>query len=698
MTTTDTPPGAADDEPRRRHGWALVGEPVGGTTTGAAPTSRRAARLARAGRESVVRVDADDQPWPGDGSVSSRPPSGLPPTARIRGQVLDLDVLAQAGGPPSVPGGLVPPGGVPSPPGTSTEEGRATAPIRRRRPGSLPEAFDVRAAPAVVVPDQATMVLRATPGVSPGGQRRGVRARADGPAAHPVTPPVVSTAPFGALPFAGGPPAGAIERLGAPSSGQVPSGPHGLAHPTEAADDLAVALAVPLPPGDAVAGRPRQGRPEPAAGEGRGSATAGSDTERPGAHPWARGRAHARSGSGSWERAGTRVPAEAVPGGEPRAERGEPPARSDLTTDDQPAGDQTLADRTPGDRGVSDRATGDGALSRRARRRAEGSAVAPQASGRSVPPAGTPVADAPVADAPGHSPAGDDRPGDQAMGHPASGSQSAPQRRSRAGRNLPMAIAVGVGLGAVVLASLLIRKEAFVGVVSVAAVIAVWELASALATKKIAVPVIPLAVGSVGMLVSAFVAGEDGLLVSFALTSFGLLLWRIIDGPEDAARDVAASVFAAAYVPFLAGFAMLMLAAPDGARRIIVFVIVTISSDIGGYTAGVLFGQHPMAPTVSPHKSWEGFAGSALACMVGGTLGVVLLLGGVWWAGPVVGAAAVVTATVGDLSESLLKRDLGIKDMGTLLPGHGGMLDRLDSLLLTAPAVYVLLSLLVPIS
>jgi phosphatidate cytidylyltransferase len=261
-----------------------------------------------------------------------------------------------------------------------------------------------------------------------------------------------------------------------------------------------------------------------------------------------------------------------------------------------------------------------------------------------------------------------------------------------------MAIAVGTGLGLVVLASLLFRKETFVGVVSVAVVIAVWELAEALATKHITVPVIPLAVGSAGMLVSAFVAGEDGLLVSFALTSFGVLLWRIIDGQEEAAaRDVAASVFAAAYVPFLAGFAMLMLAAPDGAQRVIVFIAVTIASDIGGYAAGVLFGQHPMAPTVSPHKSWEGFGGSALVCMLAGTLGVVYLLGGAWWAGPLVGAAAAVTATTGDLSESLLKRDLGIKDMGKLLPGHGGMLDRLDSLLLTAPAVYVLLSLLVPI-
>jgi phosphatidate cytidylyltransferase len=261
-----------------------------------------------------------------------------------------------------------------------------------------------------------------------------------------------------------------------------------------------------------------------------------------------------------------------------------------------------------------------------------------------------------------------------------------------------MAIMVGVGLAVLVLASLLIRKEAFVGVVSVAAVIAVWELAGAFAAKQITVPVIPLAVGAVGMLVSAFVAGEDGLLVSFALTSFGVLLWRIIDGADGAARDVAASVFSAAYVPFLAGFTMLMLAAPDGARRVIVYVLVTVASDIGGYASGVLFGKHPMAPTVSPHKSWEGFAGSAVACMLAGTLGVLFLLHGVWWAGVAAGAAAVGTATIGDLSESLLKRDLGIKDMGNLLPGHGGVLDRIDSLLLTAPVVYVLLSLLVPVA
>jgi phosphatidate cytidylyltransferase len=257
---------------------------------------------------------------------------------------------------------------------------------------------------------------------------------------------------------------------------------------------------------------------------------------------------------------------------------------------------------------------------------------------------------------------------------------------------------VGLGLGVVVLASLLWRKEAFVVLVALAVVTALWELTKALAKKSITVPVVPLGVGAVGMLVSAYIAGEDGLLVSFTLTAFGVLLWRIIDGTQGAARDVAAAVFVAAYVPFLAGFATLMLAASDGAYRVIVFIAVTVANDVGGYAAGVLFGRHPMAPSISPKKSWEGLAGSFALCMLVGAALVGFLLHGSLLAGLAVGAAAAFTATLGDLSESLLKRDLGIKDMGNLLPGHGGIMDRLDSLLLTAPAVALLLALLVPVA
>ncbi len=302
-------------------------------------------------------------------------------------------------------------------------------------------------------------------------------------------------------------------------------------------------------------------------------------------------------------------------------------------------------------------------------------------------------------DAAGTDSAGTDAAGYDAAGYDAAGydegADAAPARPSRAGRNLVAAIAVGVGLGGAAAASLAFRKEAFVALAAAAVVLGVWELAGALSVKHINVPVIPLAVGSIGMLVSAFVAGQEGLVVAFSLTAFGALLWRVLDGVEGAARDVAAAVFTAAYVPFLAGFALLMLAQPDGARRIVVFILVTVASDVGGYAAGVLFGRHPLAPSVSPKKTWEGFAGSAVTCMAAGTVGVAMLLHGRWWVGLAVGAAAVVTATLGDLSESLLKRDLGVKDMGTLLPGHGGLMDRLDSLLPTAPAVYVLLVLFV---
>ena len=266
----------------------------------------------------------------------------------------------------------------------------------------------------------------------------------------------------------------------------------------------------------------------------------------------------------------------------------------------------------------------------------------------------------------------------------------------RAGRNLPAAIAVGVGLAALVLASLFVRKEAFVAVVAVAVVLAVWELAHALRERRLHLPLVPTLVGSTGMLVSAYAAGAEGLVVAFGLTALSVLVWRVLENVDHAARDVAAGVFAAAYVPFLAGFAMLLLRPDDGPLRVVVFILVTVASDIGGYTVGVLAGRHPMAPSVSPKKSWEGLGGSALFCVGFGVLGVVWLLDGPWWAGALVGVATVVTATLGDLAESLLKRDLGIKDMGSLLPGHGGIMDRLDSLLPTAPVVYLLLAVLVP--
>ena len=267
---------------------------------------------------------------------------------------------------------------------------------------------------------------------------------------------------------------------------------------------------------------------------------------------------------------------------------------------------------------------------------------------------------------------------------------------SRAGRNLPAAIAVGVGLGALILGSLYWQKVLFVVLVLAVVLIAVDEMIKALGTGGAVIPRIPVFAGTTAMLAAAYFGGPMALLVALALTVLGTIFWRMPGGSVGFVRDASAGVFLIGYVPLLAGFAILLVQPEaDSPARVVTFFVVVVASDVGGYAAGVLFGKHPMAPTISPKKSWEGFTGSALACIGAGIGAVVLLLHGDWWVGAIVGAVAVLTATVGDLGESMIKRDLGIKDMSNLLPGHGGVMDRLDSLLATAPIVWLLLHLLV---
>lgn len=271
-----------------------------------------------------------------------------------------------------------------------------------------------------------------------------------------------------------------------------------------------------------------------------------------------------------------------------------------------------------------------------------------------------------------------------------------PPRSNRAGRDLPAAIGVGVALAGLVLLTLYTVKEAFVAVIVVAVVMATWELCGALRVHGVAVPLAPVLLGGPAMVLSAYAGGVEALVVAFALTVLAVTVWKLPAGPARYLPDVTAGVFVALYVPFLASFAALMTRPEDGPARVVVFVLVGAFSDIGGYAAGVFLGRHLLAPTVSPRKSWEGVAGSVALAGAGGALTVTLLLGGAWWQGLLVGAAAAGMATVGDLGESLLKRDLGVKDMGSLLPGHGGVMERLDSLLPTAPVVYLLLAVLVP--
>ncbi|MEP6762491.1 MAG: phosphatidate cytidylyltransferase [Sporichthyaceae bacterium] len=269
-------------------------------------------------------------------------------------------------------------------------------------------------------------------------------------------------------------------------------------------------------------------------------------------------------------------------------------------------------------------------------------------------------------------------------------------RSGRAGRNLPAAVGVALALGAVILLSLFLWKVAFVGVVVIAIVLGLWELSNALASSGISIPLVPVFLGAGAMLVAAYAGGSEPLLVALAITVLGVMLWRLLEPPQGSVGDVTAGVFAALYVPFLAGFAVLLLRQADGADRVTVFILLVVLSDVGGYAAGVLFGRHPMAPSVSPKKSWEGFAGSAVFAAVGGAIVVPALVDGTPLEGVAIGLAVMVAATLGDLGESMIKRDLGIKDMGSVLPGHGGVMDRLDSLLPAAPVAYLLLSWLAP--
>ena len=268
----------------------------------------------------------------------------------------------------------------------------------------------------------------------------------------------------------------------------------------------------------------------------------------------------------------------------------------------------------------------------------------------------------------------------------------------RTGRNLPAAVGVGVALGAAVIGSLYTVKVAFLAVVLVAVGVGVHELVKAFGGFGIRVPLPPLLAGMTAMVFGPFWGGTSFLVGAFAVTVMVLLTWRMFQGAEGFVRDATAALFVAVYPALLAGFVPLLLAPEDGPDRVIVFVAVTVCSDIGGYFAGILFGKHRMSPLISPKKTWEGFAGSTLACVVGGALLVHFLLGGEYWQGAVVGLAGVVCATLGDLVESVIKRDIGVKDMGTLLPGHGGAMDRLDSLLFTLVPVWLLLTLLVPVA
>jgi phosphatidate cytidylyltransferase len=280
------------------------------------------------------------------------------------------------------------------------------------------------------------------------------------------------------------------------------------------------------------------------------------------------------------------------------------------------------------------------------------------------------------------------------------------RKKSRAGRNLPAAIAVGAVLAFTIVAILIWDRYLWVLLVALAMPLATHEVVRRLREAGYVIPFIPLLVGGQLMIWLTWPYHAAGALAGFGVTAVVCMFWRLALGassaPEGSAdspsgnylRDVAASVFLAAWVPLFASFSVLLVYPPNGSGRVFCLMIGVVRSDVGGYAVGVLLGKHPMVPSISPHKSWEGLAGSLLFGITATTLAATLLAHKPAWIGLLLGLIIVVTATLGDLVESQIKRDLGIKDMGRILPGHGGLMDRLDGTLPSAVAAWTVLTLL----
>ena len=267
----------------------------------------------------------------------------------------------------------------------------------------------------------------------------------------------------------------------------------------------------------------------------------------------------------------------------------------------------------------------------------------------------------------------------------------------RTGRNLIMAVLIGLVLGGILLVSLFVITELFMAFATVLACLAAFELASALRFAGRDVPRVPVLIATLAVLPATFYWGGTGQWLATLAGMVLVTVWRLAEAaiPSlrssglDLLKDIGGGIVVLAYVPFLASFAVLLVAQDGGQWWVLAFLIIVVATDTGAYASGLLFGKHPMAPRISPKKTWEGFAGSAVAAVLAGVLLALFMIDQPWWMGVIFGVLMLATGTMGDLTESLIKRDLGIKDISTWLPGHGGFLDRLDSILPSAIAAYL---------
>lgn len=268
------------------------------------------------------------------------------------------------------------------------------------------------------------------------------------------------------------------------------------------------------------------------------------------------------------------------------------------------------------------------------------------------------------------------------------------------GRSLSKSVLIGLLLGAVFLASILVYKEAFIGLAAAAAAAGSWELATAIRVRGWWVQRIPVTVGSLVIMPAAYFGGPYWQWITALAIVAALILSRLIvllihprEGGNkigDMLRDFATAAFVVIYLPLTTSFTVLLLRRPADGQILVLTLIVTVAMiDTFGYLIGRTFGRHKMAPGVSPKKSIEGLVASISAGVATVLLFTVFGLHKPWWLGLLLAAVILLAAVFGDLAESLIKRDLGIKDMSSWLPGHGGVMDRLDSILPSALVTYL---------
>jgi phosphatidate cytidylyltransferase len=263
----------------------------------------------------------------------------------------------------------------------------------------------------------------------------------------------------------------------------------------------------------------------------------------------------------------------------------------------------------------------------------------------------------------------------------------------KAGRKLLPSIGVGLSLIGLVWFALSYQREIFAIVVAIAVVLGVREIVRAFIARGITISFNGLTLAAIGLAYATWNGGVAGLAIATAIAFPLLLIRALLQGPEGFVAKATGTTFALLYLPFLAGFLILLARPHNGFQQVMTFVVLVGCNDTFGYIVGVLLGKHPLVPTISPKKTWEGLAGSTIFTVIGGCLAFKYIMDMQWWLGIIVGLMIVFTATCGDLIESAMKRDMSLKDMGSLLPGHGGMLDRLDSVVLSSPAMWLALEL-----